>query len=98
MSESSKVRLVGEPQAVPVFNCRVIVSPRDSEGNITARAAELEGLTAVGSLEREAIQKLVTAFKAHVAAIVKAGGEIPWRRPGDALQPGEKEFFVGVHL
>ena len=36
--------------------------------------------------------------KAKMAAHVAAGEEMPWVRPGDKPQAGEKELFVAVHL
>ena len=99
MSESSPhVRLVGTPQSVPVFNCRTIVSARDSAGKITARCAELADLAATGDTEREALQKLVAAFKAKMATHTAAGEEIPWIKPGDQAASGEKELHIAVHL
>ena len=92
-----KVRLIGEPQTVPVFNCRVIVS-RDSTGRCVARAAELADLATSGDSQREALQKLIPAFKSKMAAHVAAGEEIPWIKPGERPQPGETELFVAVHL
>jgi hypothetical protein len=92
-----RVRLIGEPQSVPVFNCRVIVS-RAAAGNFVARAAELADLSASGDSQREALQKLVTAFKARLAAHHASGDEIPWIKPGQQAQPGETELFVAVHL
>ena len=97
-SHSPHVRLIGEPQSVPVFNCRVIVAPRDAAGKVVARAAELADLSASGDSDREALQKLVAAFKAKMAAHVAADEEIPWIKPGDKPLPGERELFVAVHL
>lgn len=100
MSEPStpKVRLVGEPQAVPVYNCRVIVSPPNDAGLVAARAAELAGLSVTAASQREALQKLVAAFKARMAEHVAKQEEIPWIRPGEKVQPGEHELFIAVHL
>jgi hypothetical protein len=99
MSESSPhVRFIGEPQAIPVFNCRVIVTPHDAAGKVVARAAELPGLCATADSQREALQQLVKSFKAKMAAHMAAGDEIPWVRAGDQPQPGEQEYFVAVHL
>ena len=42
--------------------------------------------------------RLVAAFKVRMAAHVAAGEEIPWVRPGDSPQVGEREYFVAVHL
>ena len=98
MSQSPQVRLIGPAESVPVFNCRVIVSPRDAAGQVTAQAAELEGLSAEGASEREALQKLVSLFKARLAELVAAQKEIPWIRPGLSAAPGQRELFIAVHL
>jgi DsbC/DsbD-like thiol-disulfide interchange protein len=95
--QEPRVRLVGEPQAAPVFNCRVIVS-RDPAGQVTARAAELEGLTASGASQREALQRLIEAFKSLVKERLAKGEEILWRRPGESAGPGETELHVAVHV
>ena len=97
MSESPQVRLIGEPQSVPVFNCRAIIS-RSADGKFTARAAELADLSVSADSQREALQKLIPAFKAKMAAHVAAGEEIPWIKPGEPPQPGESELYVAVHL
>jgi hypothetical protein len=91
------VRLIGDPQSVPVFNCRVIMS-RDAAGIVVARAAELADLSVTADSERAALQKLVPAFKARMAAHLATGEEIPWIRPGDKPAEREKELFVAVHL
>lgn len=95
--QNPRVRLIGEPQSVPVFNCRVIVS-RDANGKFTARAAELADLSTSGASQREALQKLIPAFKSKMAAYVASGAEIPWIKPGDQPRPGETELYVAVHL
>ena len=92
------MRFVGSPQAVPVFNCRAIVSPRNADGTVVARCAELANLSVAGDTEREALQKLVAAFKATMAGHVAAKEDIPWIRPGEAAGPGEKELLIAVHL
>lgn len=97
-SPAPHVRLIGQPQSVPVFNCRIIVSPRTATGEVTARAAELPDLTAAGSSQREAIQKLVAAFKTRITEHVAKQEEVPWVLPGDTAQPGEQELFTAVHL
>ncbi len=92
-----KVHFVGPPESVPVYNCRAAVL-RNASGQATARATELHDLTASGDSEREALQKLVAAFKRKIAEHVAAGEAIPWRLPADPLAPCEKEFFIAVHL
>ena len=93
-----RVHALGPPQNVPVFNCRVLVSPRNSAGLVSARAAELAGIEGSGKSEREALQQVVTAFKAVVAHYHAAGTNIPWLTPPLDKQPGDQERFIAVHL
>jgi hypothetical protein len=86
------------PADVPVFNCIVIVSPRDSEGLVAARAAELAGMEGRGKSEREALAQVVAQFKNFVTRRYAAGDEIPWLKPPLAPQPGEQQRFIAVHL
>lgn len=95
---SHRVRHVSPPQDVPVYNCLVLVAPRNEAGTIVARAANLAGLCAEGQSERETLQKLVPAFKAALAAFREQGEAIPWLDPPDAPQPGETQRWIAVHL
>ena len=83
---------------VPVYNCLVLVAPRNAAGLVVARAANLAGLSAEGSSEREALQKLVPAFKAALAAYHAGGEPIPWLDPPHAPEPGEQQRWIAVHL
>ena len=83
---------------VPVFNCIVIVSPRDAKGMISAVAAELAGIAGRGKSEREALAQVVAQFKDLVSRRYAAGDEIPWLKPPLAPQPGEVQRFIAVHL
>jgi hypothetical protein len=83
---------------VPVFNCLVIVSPRDAEGLISARAAELAGIEGRGKSEREALAQVVAQFKDFVTRRYAAGDEIPWLQPPVPAEPGEQQRFIAVHL
>ena len=87
-----------KPPDVPVFNCLVIVSPRDAEGLITARAAELAGMEGRGKSEREALAQVVSQFKDFVSRRYAAGDEIPWLQPPLTPPPGEQQRFIAVHL
>lgn len=93
-----RVRPLGPPKNVPVFNCRVLVSPRNGEGVIVARAAEIAGIEGRGESEREALQQVVAAFKSLVAQFHQAGTPIPWLDPPHAKQPDDQERFIAVHL
>jgi hypothetical protein len=91
-------RPLGPPAAIPVFNCRVLVSAKDSAGLVLARAAEVAGIEARGPSEREALQQVVAAFKALVKQHHESGTQIPWLAEPLARQPGDQERFIAVHL
>ncbi len=86
------------PPDVPVFNCVVIVTPRDAEGLVSARAAELAGMEGRGKSEREALSQVVAQFKDFVSRRYAAGDEIPWLQPPLTAQPGEQQRLIAVHL
>lgn len=83
---------------VPVYNCLVLVAPRNSVGLVVVRAANLAGLSAAGKTEREALQALVPAFKAALAAFHERGEPIPWLDPPESPQPGDQQRWIAVHL
>ena len=86
------------PADTPVFNCLVIVSPRDAEGVVCARAAELPDIEGRGKTEREALAQVVAQFKNFVFRRYAAGDEIPWLKPPLAPGPGDMQRFIAVHL
>lgn len=92
------VRPLGQPAAIPVFNCRVLVSPKDSTGMVLARAAEVAGIEARAPSEREALQTVVKAFKALVKQHHESGTPLPWLAESLARQAGDQERFIAVHL
>lgn len=85
-----------KPADVPVFNCTVYVS--SGPDGVRVRMANLTGLdcTAVG--EREALGKIVSAFKLHAAELVRKGIPIPWIDPPLDPIPGEETRYIPVHL
>jgi hypothetical protein len=83
---------------VPVYNCVVIVSPRDEQGIVRARCATVAGLDAEGRSEREALAQVVTAFKATITRHLAAGLPIPWIEPPQQPAAGEQQRFIAVHL
>ena len=85
------------PQNVPVFNCVVHVAPRDADGTVVARVANLPGIEGRGRSEREALTQIVAAFKAAVAAKVAAGEAVPFIEPAP-LAAGETQRLIAVHL
>ncbi len=83
---------------VPVFNCIVYVSPRDTEGMIVARAAELAGMEGRGKSEREALALVVAQFKNFVSRRYAAGDVIEWLSPPLSPEPGDVQRLIAVHL
>jgi len=90
-----RVNLIGQPESVPVFDCPVLVAR--VSGHYVARSASLAGVSGQGATEREALQKIVAAFKAEVQQYT-AADEIPFIVPN--LEPtGEEELrLLAVHL
>ena len=84
--------------AVPVFDCHVLVRGPDGEGRFTARAAALPGITGEGPTERDALRNVVAEFKAAVARYLEAGETIPWSSAPEQAGADEVERWIPVHL
>ena len=84
------------PVEVPTFGCVVYVSK--IERGVQARVANLAGLEVVGASERDALSKLVPAFKKAVTEYLMAKEEIPWVDPPSPMQSDEQKRFIPVHL
>lgn len=96
--ESPRVKKLGPPSGVPVYNCIALVSPRNAEGIVQARAANLSDLRTSGASEREALQHLVGAFKIIVSQSLAEGRDVPLLSEPHAAQPGEVQRLIAVHL
>ncbi|HVC98122.1 MAG TPA: hypothetical protein VND64_30910 [Pirellulales bacterium] len=83
---------------VPVYNCHVLVSPRDAEGWIVARSSTLPEVTARGRSEREALANLVAAFKTAILHHTADGGTVPWAAQPLEPRPGDQQRWIAVHL
>ncbi len=83
---------------VPVFTCIVILSPDVATGRLSARVANLPEMTVEGNAERELLMLLTKRFKAFVQDSLQHNRPIPWMDPPTALQPGEQQRFIPVHL
>jgi hypothetical protein len=82
---------------VPVFNCIVYVSP-DAGGGVRARVANLAGLVCTAASEREALGKIVPAFKRRIGEQMHSETQIPWIEPPIPAEAGEQIRFIPVHL
>jgi hypothetical protein len=91
---NGKLRAI--PADVPVFNCVVYLSR--GGGCVKARVANLAGFEAAAPSEREALAKIVPAFKQRVVELTKAGTPIPWIDPPEPAAEGEQTRYVPVHL
>jgi len=86
-----------KPTDVPVFSCIVYVSP-DAGGGVRARVANLADLGCIAASEREALGKIVAAFKQRVGDLMHSETPIPWIEPPMPAEPGELIRFIPVHL
>ena len=93
MSDSDPLR----PVEVPVFSCIVYVA-KVSAGGVHARIANLDGIECDAGSEREALSKIVPAFKQRVSKLHADGNDIPWIDPPLAKRDDEQERLVPVHL
>lgn len=96
MSDKAKLDITNPDAPVPAFTCLVYVS-QDS-GQVSARVANLAGIQASGSSERDVLGKIVPAFKRRVAELMSSGEEIPWINPPEPMRDGEQRRIVPVHL
>ena len=82
---------------VPTFACIVYLEDKVA-GGVHGRVANLEGVEADGTSERDVLAKIVPAFKALVSDALAQGDPIPWIEPPAEPGDGERKRFVPVHL
>ena len=82
---------------VPVFVCLVYVHTRE-DSTVIGRVANLAGIEASGSSERDVLGKLVREFKSRVSKMFAEGQEIPWVDPQQPPLENEQVRSVPVHL
>jgi len=85
------------PADVPVFNCLVYVAT-GPDGTVQARVGNLAGLQVEAANEREALAKIIPAFKQQVGELMQNGTPIPWIEPPLDPEPAEQTRFIPVHL
>jgi hypothetical protein len=100
MSDSNSLPLisVNDCSPVPVFNCLVILGKPDENGRRRGRVANLQGITAEGTSERDVMAALMKSFKACLQKYTEASEDIPWIDPPESPAAGEVERFIPVHL
>lgn len=85
------------PDDVPVFNCLVYVKA-NPDGGVLARVGNLAGLQVEAANEREALAKIVPAFKQQLGELLQRGDPIPWLDPPTEAATDEQTRFIPVHL
>lgn len=96
MPDKPKLDITSADTPVPAFTCLVYIS-QDS-GQVSARVANLAGIEASGSSERDVLGKIVPAFKKRVAELIRDDKEIPWIDPPEPVRDNEQKRIVPVHL
>jgi hypothetical protein len=86
-----------KPVQVPVFSC-VAYLFKNPSGGVHARVANLAGLECDAGSEREALSKLVPAFKQRVTELTASNTPIPWIEPPSAKTEHEQVRLIPVHL
>jgi hypothetical protein len=86
-----------KPVDVPVFSCIAYLS-KNPTGGVHARVANLAGLECDAGTEREALSKIVPAFKQRVVELTASKTEIPWVEPPTPMADGEQVRLIPVHL
>ena len=84
---------------VPVFDCHVILTPPSAPDNgWHARTANLPGMTATGSTERDVLLAIVALFKKFVSDYHERAEPIPWQGEPEKPESDEQERWIPVHL
>jgi hypothetical protein len=88
----------GTTGSVPVYNCVVILRVNPESQRLTASVANLPGLTAEGTSERDLLILLTKRFKAVIQDCLRRNDAIPWIDPAVEPVDGEQQRFIPVHL
>lgn len=81
---------------VPAFGCIVYFS---SDGNrFRGRVANLAGIEATASNQRDLLGQIVAQFKSAVSDSLAEGGTPKWIDPPAEKRDDEKKLFLPVHL
>lgn len=95
-SKLPKIRPISAPIPVPVFNVIIYVSTVD--GKVQARVANLPDLVYTASSEPMALKQAITEVKKQLAHWHANAETIPWIDPVPAVNVGEQQRLVPVHL
>ena len=82
---------------VPVFDCHVIISGPNEDGQLSGVVSTLPEVAATASNERDLLRKISTDFKATVQRYTSEKRTIPWQ-PARKPEAGESQRWIPVHL
>ena len=80
-----------------VFNLEILVAT-DADGQMVARAANLELDSIEATSIRAALGRIVESAKKLIRSKSEQGAEIPWVIPARLPAENEKRFLVPLHL
>ncbi|MCA9060510.1 MAG: hypothetical protein KDA85_18495 [Planctomycetaceae bacterium] len=83
---------------VPVFNCIIALKTASAPGRIAAEVANLDGISAEGTSERDVLTAVSRQFRDTVRALVQEEQPIPWRDPDPILNNADAVRYIPVHL
>lgn len=92
-----RVNVIGEGEAIPVYNCMVIISRLDN-GEIHGQVANLDDIEATAKTEREILEKVVKTFKKTIGKYLEAKQPIPWLDSPMKPAKDQVERLIPVHL
>ncbi|MCA9134661.1 MAG: hypothetical protein KDA45_15945, partial [Planctomycetales bacterium] len=83
--------------SVPAFTCLVYVR-KNEDATVSGRVANLAGIEARGSSERDVLSRLAREFKARIVDMMSRGQPIPWVEPPASPGVDEHKRTIPVHL
>jgi hypothetical protein len=96
--DPTALKITGDSKPnVPVFTCLVYVRKHE-DATVSGRVANLAGIEASGSSERDVLSKVTREFKSRVFTMFEDGQEIPWVDPPQPPLENEQIRSVPVHL
>lgn len=89
---------ISDCNPVPVFNCHIAMKRDPSSGRITGRVANLHGLEASGTSERDILKSLARQFKDAVQKQMESETGSVDLIESPVIEDDEFERFLPIHL
>ncbi|MEW4488849.1 hypothetical protein AB1L42_12255 [Thalassoglobus sp. JC818] len=83
--------------SVPVFDCHVLISGPDADGNCHGVVSNLPEVTATARSERDLLRKISEQFKSRIVEYRQEKKTIPWESQKKPAS-GERQRWLPVHL